>query len=73
VERNLFWVTDGTYQSAFLTTDEGVVVFDAPPTIGHNLRRAVDETRSMPNKWIASPVTPVMQAPSPGTKRCHGS
>ena len=43
VERNLFWVTDGTYQSAFLTTDEGVVLFDAPPTIGHNLRRAVDE------------------------------
>ena len=43
VERNLFWVTDGTYQSAFLTTPDGVVVFDAPPTIGHNLRRAVDE------------------------------
>ena len=43
VERNLFWITDGTYQSAFLVTDEGVVVFDAPPTIGHNLRRAVDE------------------------------
>jgi glyoxylase-like metal-dependent hydrolase (beta-lactamase superfamily II) len=43
VERNLYWVTDGTYQSAFLTTPEGVVLFDAPPTIGHNLRRAVDE------------------------------
>jgi glyoxylase-like metal-dependent hydrolase (beta-lactamase superfamily II) len=43
VERNLFWVTDGTYQSAFLATDEGIVLFDAPPTIGHNLRRAVDE------------------------------
>ena len=43
VERNLYWVTDGTYQSAFLTTPEGVVLLDAPPTIGHNLRRAVDE------------------------------
>jgi glyoxylase-like metal-dependent hydrolase (beta-lactamase superfamily II) len=43
VERNLFWVTDGTYQSAFLATSDGVVLFDAPPTIGHNLRRAVDE------------------------------
>jgi glyoxylase-like metal-dependent hydrolase (beta-lactamase superfamily II) len=43
VERNLFWVTDGTYQSAFLATSEGIVLFDAPPTIGHNLRRAVDE------------------------------
>jgi glyoxylase-like metal-dependent hydrolase (beta-lactamase superfamily II) len=42
VERNLYWVTDGTYQSAFLATSDGVVLFDAPPTIGHNLRRAVD-------------------------------
>ena len=30
VERNLYWVTDGTYQSAFLTTSDGI-------------RRAVDE------------------------------
>jgi uncharacterized membrane protein YbhN (UPF0104 family)/glyoxylase-like metal-dependent hydrolase (beta-lactamase superfamily II) len=43
VERNLYWVTDGTYQSAFLTTSDGVVVFDAPPTIGHNIQRAVDD------------------------------
>jgi len=43
VERNLYWVTDGVYQSAFLTTPDGVVLFDAPPTIGHNLRRAIDE------------------------------
>ena len=42
VERNLYWVTDGVYQSAFLTTRDGVVVFDAPPSIGNNLRLAVD-------------------------------
>ena len=30
VERNLYWVTDGVYQSAFLTTPDGVVLFDAP-------------------------------------------
>src|SRR5258706_1989427 len=41
--RNLYWVTDGVYQSAFLTTPDGVVLFDAPPSIGGNLRRAVDE------------------------------
>src|SRR3989442_609903 len=28
VERNLYWITDGTYQSAFLTTSEGVVLID---------------------------------------------
>ena len=43
VEKNLYWVTDGTYQAAFLTTREGVVLFDAPPTIGHNLQRAIDQ------------------------------
>ena len=43
VERNLYWITDGTYQSAFLTTRDGVVVLDAPPTIGNNIQRAIDE------------------------------
>ena len=43
VERNLYWITDGAYQSAFLTTPDGVVLLDAPPTIGHNIQRAVDE------------------------------
>jgi glyoxylase-like metal-dependent hydrolase (beta-lactamase superfamily II) len=43
VERNLYWVTDSTYQAAFLTTRDGVVLFDAPPTIGHNLQRAIDQ------------------------------
>ncbi|MEV4510956.1 MBL fold metallo-hydrolase [Dactylosporangium sp. NPDC049525] len=43
VERNLYWVTDGTYQAAFLTTRDGVVLFDAPPSIGHNLQRAIDQ------------------------------
>jgi glyoxylase-like metal-dependent hydrolase (beta-lactamase superfamily II) len=43
VERNLYWVTDGTYQAAFLATPDGVVLFDAPPTIGHNLQRAIDQ------------------------------
>src|SRR5258706_7426646 len=46
VERNLYWITDGVYQSAFLTTSDGVVLLDAPPTIGHNIQRAVDEIAS---------------------------
>src|SRR5580704_18885579 len=46
VEKNLYWVTDSTYQAAFLTTSEGVVLFDAPPTIGHNLQRAIDQVTS---------------------------
>jgi hypothetical protein len=46
VEQNPYWVTDGTYQSAFLTTKNGVVLLDAPPTIGHNIQRAVGEIAS---------------------------
>jgi glyoxylase-like metal-dependent hydrolase (beta-lactamase superfamily II) len=42
IKRNLHWVTDGTYQAAFLLTKEGVVLFDAPPTIGRNIQRAID-------------------------------
>src|SRR6201982_4254666 len=43
VDRNLYWVTEGVYQWAFLTTPDGVVLFDAPPTIGHNIQRAIHE------------------------------
>src|SRR6201992_2083660 len=46
VERNLYWVTDGVYQSAFLTTSDGVVFSDAPPSIGPTLRNAIDEIAS---------------------------
>ena len=46
VEKNLYWVTDAAYQAAFLTTSDGVVLFDAPATIGHNLQRAIDQIAS---------------------------
>jgi glyoxylase-like metal-dependent hydrolase (beta-lactamase superfamily II) len=37
----VFWLTDGLYQMIFMTTAEGVVAVDAPPTIGQNILRAV--------------------------------
>jgi glyoxylase-like metal-dependent hydrolase (beta-lactamase superfamily II) len=40
---NLHWVTDSFYQAMFLSTRHGVVLVDAPPTIGHNLLRAIDD------------------------------
>jgi len=43
IHDNLFWVTDGFYQAMFLAGEHGVVLVDAPPTIGHNLVRAIDE------------------------------
>jgi glyoxylase-like metal-dependent hydrolase (beta-lactamase superfamily II) len=44
IKDDLYWVTDTFYQAMFLTTTEGVVLVDAPPTIGHNLLRAIAET-----------------------------
>ena len=43
IRDNLYWVTDGFYQSMLLATAHGVVVVDAPPTIGHNLLRAIKQ------------------------------
>jgi glyoxylase-like metal-dependent hydrolase (beta-lactamase superfamily II) len=43
VEGNLYRIADENYQCAFLTTYDGVVLFDAPATLGHNIQRAVDE------------------------------
>jgi len=41
IANNLYWVTDSFYQAMFVTTRDGVVLVDAPPTIGHNLLRAI--------------------------------
>lgn len=43
IKGNLYWVTDSYYQAMFLTTRDGVVLVDAPPTTGHNLLRAIQE------------------------------
>jgi glyoxylase-like metal-dependent hydrolase (beta-lactamase superfamily II) len=43
IDGDLYWVTDSYYQAMFLTTREGVVLVDAPPTIGRNLLRAIDQ------------------------------
>ena len=46
IHDNLYWVTDGFYQSMFLAGARGVVIVDAPPTIGHNLLRAIKQVTS---------------------------
>ncbi|GGN96719.1 MBL fold metallo-hydrolase [Haloarcula pellucida] len=44
----IYWITEGVYQMLFLTTGEGVVVVDAPPTIGQNILAAIDEVTDEP-------------------------
>lgn len=43
ISGSLYWVTDSYYQAMFLATREGVVLVDAPPTIGRNLLRAIQD------------------------------
>ncbi|TWP43309.1 MBL fold metallo-hydrolase [Lentzea tibetensis] len=43
IKGNLYWITDSNFQCMFLTTRTGVVLVDAPPSIGGNLQRAIDE------------------------------
>ncbi len=45
---SLYYLTDGVYQMMFLTTGQGVIAVDAPPTIGHNILRAIGEVTSEP-------------------------
>ena len=47
VAGGLYWVTDSIYQAMFLTTEEGVVLVDAPPSIGHNIYRAISEATAI--------------------------
>jgi glyoxylase-like metal-dependent hydrolase (beta-lactamase superfamily II) len=46
IGEGLYWVTDGFYQMMFLLTGEGVVAIDAPPTLGHNIHRAIRKVTS---------------------------
>jgi glyoxylase-like metal-dependent hydrolase (beta-lactamase superfamily II) len=46
--KDVYMVTDGLYQAIFAVTTEGVVVVDAPPTIGANLPKAIAEKTERP-------------------------
>ena len=48
IQDGLFWVTEGAYQAMFLTTGEGVIAVDAPPSIGQNYLNAISEVTVEP-------------------------
>jgi glyoxylase-like metal-dependent hydrolase (beta-lactamase superfamily II) len=48
VRDGLYWVTDGAYNTMFLTTGQGVIVVDAPPSIGENYLKAIAEVTEEP-------------------------
>lgn len=48
IKDGLYWVTDGAYQVMFLTTGQGVIAVDAPPSIGENYLQAIAEVTDEP-------------------------
>jgi glyoxylase-like metal-dependent hydrolase (beta-lactamase superfamily II) len=52
IRGGLYWVTDGSYNTMFLVTDEGVVAIDAPPSIGANYLKAIAEVTDKPIKYV---------------------
>ncbi|KAF7359837.1 Metallo-hydrolase/oxidoreductase [Mycena venus] len=42
------WVTEGAYSNMFLVSTHGVIVVDAPPTIGRKLLYAIGNTTHLP-------------------------
>jgi glyoxylase-like metal-dependent hydrolase (beta-lactamase superfamily II) len=48
IAEGLYWVTEGAYTAMFLTTGQGVIVVDAPPSIGDKMLKAIAEVTNEP-------------------------
>lgn len=48
IKPNVYVITDGAYQSMFMTTGKGVILFDAPPSFGQHIKKAVAEVTKEP-------------------------
>jgi glyoxylase-like metal-dependent hydrolase (beta-lactamase superfamily II) len=48
IKPDVYMITEGAYESAFVTTGKGVVLFDAPPSFAQHISQAVAETTSEP-------------------------
>lgn len=48
IKPDVYIITDGAYQSMFMTTGKGVILFDAPPSFGQHIKQAVAEVTKEP-------------------------
>jgi hypothetical protein len=48
----LYSVSDGSYNTMFVVTDEGVIAIDAPPTLGANYFKAIAEVTDKPTTHV---------------------
>ena len=52
IRDHLYWVTDGSYNTMFLVSNQGVIAVDAPFTIGKNYLKAIAEVTKEPVKIV---------------------
>jgi glyoxylase-like metal-dependent hydrolase (beta-lactamase superfamily II) len=52
IGNRLYSVSDGAYNTMFMVTDKGVVVVDAPPSIGQKYVQAVAEVTDKPINYV---------------------
>jgi len=50
IKPHVYMITDGGYQSLFVTTGSGVILLDAPPSFGSKIVQAVGEVTKEPIK-----------------------
>jgi glyoxylase-like metal-dependent hydrolase (beta-lactamase superfamily II) len=48
IKPNVYVITDGAYQSLFITTGQGVILIDAPPSFASHIKQAVAEATKEP-------------------------
>lgn len=48
IKDQIYWVTDGFYNTIFITTGKGVIVVDAPPSLGEKILKAIGEVTKEP-------------------------
>jgi hypothetical protein len=48
----VYVISDNMWQSVWLVTDEGVIVFDAPQTFGKNIAQEVSKVTDKPIKML---------------------
>jgi glyoxylase-like metal-dependent hydrolase (beta-lactamase superfamily II) len=48
LKSDVYMITEGAYESTFVTTGKGVVLFDAPPSFAQHIVQAVAETTAEP-------------------------
>jgi len=52
IKDRIYWVSGGPYQALIVATGDGVIIVDAPPSIGKNMLNAVSDVTNETVKYF---------------------